>query len=156
LAAVGCVNRSYKALKNCSALSSSGSSRCFCSLLLLRRFSGILLSGFESSSDEEESEGSEGVSPTRHLGGLLPLPPFPTLLPKSILFWDSGSIIPIAALKVHDDGGRRFGSCIASVNDCASMGCLLAILSIMVWMTLSMSSFFSYSYAVSYSSCHRC
>jgi hypothetical protein len=130
-AAIGCVNWSYKALKNCSALSSSFAS-CWCySLLLLQRFSGILLSGFESSS-EEESEGSEGGSPTLHLGGLLPLLPFPPLLPISVLFRDGGRVVAIAVLKVHDDGSHRFGSCIALVNNWVSMGCLLAILSIIV------------------------
>jgi hypothetical protein len=154
-AAVGCVNRSYKALKNCSALSSSSPSSCHLgSFPLLRRLSGILLPG--SSSDEEESEGSEGGGATLRLGRPPPLPPFPTVLPKSVPFWEGGNAVLIAALKVRGDGGRRLGSCIASVSDWASIGCLLAIQSTTVWITLSMSSFFSCSHAASYSSCCRC
>jgi hypothetical protein len=105
-------------------------------------------------SDEEESEGSEGGSPTLRLGGLPPLPPFPTSLPKSMPFWDGRRAVPIAALKVWGDGSHC--SCIASVSNCTSIGCLLAILSMTVWMTLLIRSFFSCSRVVSYSSCHCC
>jgi hypothetical protein len=154
-AAVGCINRSYKALKNCSALSSSTPSSC-CpgSFPLLQRLSGILLPG--SSLDEEELEGSEGGRATLRLGGPPPLPPFPALLPKSVTFWEGGNAVLIAALKVRGDGGHPFGSCIASVSDWASISCLLAIRSTTVWKTLSMSSFFSCSHAASYWSCRCC
>jgi hypothetical protein len=104
-AAVGCINRLYKALKNCSALSSSSPSSYYLgSFPLLRRLLGILLPG--SSSDEEELEGSEGGRATLCLGGPPPLPPFPALLPKSVLFWEGGNAVLIAALRVHGDSGH--------------------------------------------------